>query len=65
MGEPFRWLVKLYEFFAIDNTPPRRMVFIASYYMEEEAQEWFQDVEALGLNTNWAHMTRSISSTNP
>ena len=55
MGEPFRWLVKLYEFFAIDNTPPHRMVFIASYYMEEEAREWFQDVEALGLCTNWVH----------
>ena len=36
-GDPFWWLVKLYEFFALDNTPPHRMVSIASYYIEGEA----------------------------
>ena len=30
----FQWLVKLYEFFTLDNTPPHHMVSIASYYME-------------------------------
>ena len=53
--DPFRWPIKLYEFFALDNTPPHRMVSIASYYMEGEAWEWFQDAEASGLCTNWVH----------
>ena len=30
-------------------------VSIASCYMEGEVWEWFQDVEALGLCTNWVH----------
>ena len=54
-GDPFQWPIKLYEFFALDNTPPHRMVSIASYYMEGEAWEWFQDAEASGLCTNWVH----------
>ena len=55
-GDLFWWLVKLYEFFVVDNTPWHRMVSIASYYMaEEEAWEWFQDLEASGLCTNWVH----------
>ena len=32
-GDPFRRLLKLYEFFALENTPPHLMFFIASYYM--------------------------------
>ena len=32
----FWWLVKLYEFFVVDNTPSHRMVSIASCYMEGE-----------------------------
>ena len=32
-GDPFWWLLKLYEFFALENTPPHLMFFIASYYM--------------------------------
>ena len=31
--DPFWWLLKLYEFFALENTPPQLMFFIASYYM--------------------------------
>ena len=32
-GDPFWWLLKLYEFFALENTPPHLIFFIASYYM--------------------------------
>ena len=32
-GDPFRRFLKLYEFFALENTPPHLMFFIASYYM--------------------------------
>ena len=41
-GDPFWWLVKLYEFFVLDNTPPHENI-------------WFQDTEASGLCTNWMH----------
>ena len=51
----FRWLVKLYEFFALDNSPSHRMVSVASCCMEGEAWECIQDAEALGLCTNWVH----------
>ena len=53
--DPFQWLVKIYEFFTLDNTLPHCMVSITSYYMEGETWEWFQDVEALDLCTNWVH----------
>ena len=29
------------------------MVFIASYYMEEEKHDWFQTLEATRICTNW------------
>ena len=31
-GDPFWRLLNLYEFFALENTPPHLMFFIASYY---------------------------------
>ena len=30
-GDPFCQLLKLYEFFSLENTPPYLMFFIASY----------------------------------
>ena len=32
-GDPFWQLLKLYEFFALENMPPQLMFFIASYYI--------------------------------
>ena len=68
MGEPFRWLVKLYEFFALNNTPPHRMVSIASYYMERRSTGMVPRCGGIGfmhkLSAFHMHPTRSISSTN-
>ena len=58
---PFQWLIKLYEFFALDNTPSPRMVSVASCCMEGEAWECIQDAEAFGFE----YPTRSVLSTNP
>ena len=52
-GDPFSWLFKVYKFFAFNNTPSHDMVSIASYYMEGEAHDWFQTLEATGLCTDW------------
>ena len=39
--------------FAFNNTPSRDMVSIASYYMEGEAHDWFQTLEAERLCIDW------------
>ena len=52
-GDPFSWLFKVYKFFAFNNTPSHDMVSNSSYYMEGEAHDWFQTLEATGLCTDW------------
>ena len=34
--DPFWWLFKVDEFLTLENTPPRHMVLIISYYIEAE-----------------------------
>ena len=66
-GYSFQWLLKVYKFFALDNTAPLLMVPIASYCMEGEVSKWFQGVKALGFYTNWVDFnepTISILNTN-
>uniref|UniRef100_A0A2N9ERN7 Retrotransposon gag domain-containing protein n=1 Tax=Fagus sylvatica TaxID=28930 RepID=A0A2N9ERN7_FAGSY len=56
-GDPLWWLFEVYNFFALQNTP---LVSIASYFMEGEALEWFQDLKALRSCTDWVEFVCSL-----
>ena len=59
-GDPLWWLFELYNFFALENTPPHHMVSIASYFLEGEVLEWFQVLKALRLCTDWVEFVCSL-----
>ena len=58
--DPLWWLFEVYNLFALENTPPHHMVSIASYFLEGEALEWFQDLEASRLCTDWVEFVCSL-----
>ena len=58
--DPLWWLFEVYNLFALENTPPHHMVSIASYFLEGEALEWFQDLEESRLCTDWVEFVCSL-----
>jgi hypothetical protein len=58
--DPLWWLFEVENFFVLDNTPPRFLIFIASFDMEREAWKWLEDAKALGLCTNWVEFVCSL-----
>lgn len=46
--DPLEWSYKVQQFFSFYNTLPQSRLWLASFYMEDQALFWFQDIDESG-----------------